>query len=73
MTSVKGMTWGTPKFVTVAKDAEIQGESGHRLRTLLDEIEGSDLLDVVSYEVFADCRQQVKYMFELFDENDIAE
>lgn len=41
--SVKGLTWGTPEFVAIAKEAEREGEAMRKVDDLLDELEMNDL------------------------------
>lgn len=71
MKSVKGMTWGIPEFVALAKKAEAEAEAKYVMETALDSVEKNDCIDKVSYEVFENCRQQAKYLFELFDETEV--
>ncbi len=66
MKSVKGMTWGSPEFVAMAKVAEQEGEALHEANHLLDELELAELSDAEWRKV----RRRVAYMFELHEECD---
>jgi hypothetical protein len=61
MTSVKGLTWGSPEFVRIAKAAELEGESRHEADQLLDELETMEM----SRETFYHAQSRARDIFEL--------
>jgi hypothetical protein len=61
MTSVKGLTWGSPEFVRIAKSAELEGESRHEADQLLDELESMEM----SVETFYHAKYRACDIFEL--------
>lgn len=63
MTSVKGMAWGTPEFIAIAKTAEAEGEEKATVERLIDELEKAEM----SNETWNNARDRVACMFELCD------
>lgn len=73
MISVKGMTTCTPEFHREAKSAELEAEANFEIKSRIDALDANDWDDHASMEVFADCRQQAKVYFGLFDESEVFE
>ncbi len=65
------MTWGTPEFVAVAKQAEEQASVDERVKELTEELCQIVCNSVFSHETFEQARQEVKRVFELFDETEV--
>lgn len=63
MISVKGMTWGTPEFITIAKRAEAQGEADQIVEEAVEVIEFSEM----STDCWERVRERVAEMFDLCD------
>ncbi len=61
MKSVKGLTWGTPKFVEIAKAAEREGEARYEIDRMLGEFE----LMEIPQEVYGEARAYAATIFEL--------
>jgi len=60
MSSVKGMTWGTPEFIAIAKAAEREGEMTHaigEIQTLTDRI-----IDINSGVIGSDHARSIRYI-----------
>jgi hypothetical protein len=61
MTSVKGLMWGSPEFVRIAKSAELEGESRYEVDQLLDELETMEM----SSRTFYHAQSRARDIFEL--------
>lgn len=61
MKSVKGMTWGNPEFVALAKKAEAEAEVDFAVEQALDTIEMAEM----PADCFDKARERVSIIFEL--------
>lgn len=71
MTSVKGMTWGTPEFIASAKKAEAEAQADEKFTSLVTDL----CVTVENTPISMDCynrgRYDVKYAFDLYELDDI--
>ena len=61
MKSVKGLTWGTPEFIEIAKQGELEGETKYESDRLLGELEMMEM----PLEVRREAKGYAAVIFEL--------
>ncbi|CAM3631510.1 hypothetical protein [Mesobacillus zeae] len=71
MTSVKGMTWGTPEFTALAKKAERSAQADGEFRELVSDVCKAVETTPISDDCRLKARYEIKYAFDLYELDDI--